>query len=203
MRNLIGPLFFTLIVVFSACSSRAFLSLSSSDYEQLKSDLNNLEQSTLVVRLYTNNPKIKALRKTGNRKALDKYLKERKKYMRLMIDTWSENYDFSEIVYMPDSLFKTFERNPQGTYFLNESLELDPSIQLKTENYFVLGRGERDLAFVWLHQDQRRLNPQPPVNFDKLTPWEMIQGTDKFLRYRVRDANTYFHKVVNSKSNEP
>ena len=202
MRNLIGPLLLTLILLCSACSSRAFLSLSGNDFNQLKSDLQQLEQSTLIVRLYTNNPKVKALRKTGDSKALNKHLKERKKYMRLMVDTWSKNYDFSEIVYMPDSLFKTFERETNGTYFLNDALELDPSIQLKTERYFVLGRGERDLAFVWLHQDQTRLDPQPPVNFDKLTPWEMIQGTEKFLDYRVRDANGYFHKVVNTPSND-
>ena len=202
MRNLTGPFVIILIIVCTACSSRDFLSLSKSDFEVLKSDLQNLEKSTLIVRLYTNNPKIMALRKTGDRKALNNYIKDRKKYMRLMMDAWSSNYDFSQIVYMPDSLFKSFEQNPDGSFFLNSSLELDPSIQLKTEDYFILGRGERDLAFVWMDQDQRKLDPQPPVNFDKLTPWEMIQGTEKFLNYRVRDANAYFHKVANTKVDE-
>jgi hypothetical protein len=202
MRNLIGPFVILLIIACTACSSRAFLSLSQSDFEELKSDLQKLEKSTLVVRLYTNNPKIKALRKTGDQKALNKYIKDRQKYMRLMMEVWSINYDFSEIVYIPDSLFKTFEQNPEGSYFLNSSLDLDPSIQLNTKDYFILGRGERDLAFVWMDQDQRKLDPQPPVNFDKLTPWEMIQGTEKFLNYRVRDANAYFHKVVNANADE-
>jgi hypothetical protein len=53
-----------------------------------------------------------------------------------------------------------------------------------------------------MDQDQRKLDPQPPVNFDKLTPWEMIQGTEKFLNYRIRDANAYFHKVVNANADE-
>lgn len=194
--------FFVFLILMSSCSSRAYLSISKDNFIQLKREVSHLQNNTLIVRLYTNNPKIKVLRKSNNTKALNEHLSDRVAYINLMMEAWNESYDFSEVLYMPDSLFKTFVADRSSNVFLNEKLVLDDSISLKTDDYYVLARGSRDLGFVWYNSKHELLNPQPPINFDKLTPWEMINGKEKFLKYRISDLNDYFYKVIKTPSYE-
>jgi hypothetical protein len=189
------PVLLLCIIVFTGCYTQ-LVPLGKNQTSYLQDEVRKLAKSTLVVRLYTNNPKRRLLQEYSQGNALAKHDEDRANYASTLISTWEEHYSFSEVVYIPDSLFLAFQDGSKRPLFLNGDLELDPSIKIETEDHYILARGSRDYAFTWLNADLEPLLPQPPINYDKLSLWELLQGRDKVLADRVISTDAYFKQLA-------
>lgn len=190
-------LFFALagVSTLTGCYTK-IVPLSSSSTQALQVHLQELDKGTLIVRLYTNNPKRRTLQSLGNTAAVRAHDDDRAQYSKEMMEVWGELYGFSDVRFIPDSLFAAFRAEEDIALFLNDKLELDPTIVVEKNPYYVLARGSRDYAFVWLDDQLEPLIPQPPLNYDKLSLWEMLQGREKVLRERVTATDLYFNSMV-------
>lgn len=183
------------IITLTGCYTQ-LVPLSRHQASYLQSEIQKLDTSTLVIRLYTNNPKRRVLQEYDRIEALAEHDRDRAAYARTLIDTWDQYYSYSKVVYIPDSLFMAFQEGSRRPMFLNKDLELDAGISMETEHYYILARGTRDYAFTWLDAQLEPLLPQPPINYDKLSLWELLQGKEKVLADRVESTDAYFRKLT-------
>ncbi|MCU0348587.1 MAG: hypothetical protein MUC59_16740, partial [Saprospiraceae bacterium] len=122
--------------------------------DSARANIRYLKANTLVVRLRTGSSKIKALEKLiANPNTDSKYIQryesmiEKEKTRtrdenRFIMEAFKSQYSFSNAVYfMPDTAIVRLKSGTTQGIFLNEQMEIDPSIGLKG-NYFVCYYGE-------------------------------------------------------------
>ena len=113
-----------------------------------------------IVRIYCNQPKIKHLESVmtnaqlpavTRREAEDnlkKHLAERALFTKSIIDNFEAFYTITPVVYMPDSLYKSFVKGEDGVYFLDKLGRLDESIKLpEGKDYYLITQGNFDYDF--------------------------------------------------------
>ena len=123
--------------------------------DSAKANIKLLKQNTLVVRLRTGSSKIKALNRLMNSPNVDE--KHRLRYQSMiekttaevreenlsLMDAFTEKYTFSKMLFMPDTLGPQLKNGVKQGIFLNNKLEIDPSLGF--QGYFFLAYyGESD-----------------------------------------------------------
>jgi hypothetical protein len=117
-----------------------------------KSALQKLKDksTTLIVRLPSNHKKMTELERLAKSKSLDpqkiKRMQEVLVTTRAMtpafnvrlMTSFSENYNFSEILFMHDTASISLKNGVTSGIFLDKRVQLDPNITLKTDDYLVL-----------------------------------------------------------------
>ena len=186
---------YILINVVSGCTKRSVLIVP--DRERLEDMLCDLDTQTLVVRLYTNSKKERILKASPSlQDDYETFLKDRNFYLNTMYTAWDSMYTFSDLVFVPDSLWNDFKNGKPMVFSDPKTRQLSDKFAIKTPSYYVLARGKRDFGFNFLDSHDHEVYPQPPVNFNRLQPMELIVGQDEYLFMRVADLNRYFHNVV-------
>ena len=204
-RMLIRTIFALLLTLFFADF------INAQDYrEQMTSSeqaIYDLREGTAIVRLYMNNPKSKRLEELIKRKdlsdkersrlqkQLDDHLRERKNYAINTIKAFDEYYDFAKVLFMPDYLTTALNQGKISEIFYNDKAEIDPFIKLETENYFIIGRGNRDEDFIVLDAQGRPLPNEFPARvnlsiidgigllFERRLPKTLKKLNDRHYRY--------------------
>ena len=117
--------------------------------ELSKEAIIDLKNGVLVMRLKTGNNKLKAMSRVANSSEVDaddrKIFEERianlKKEIQLenerLIQALKEEYKFTEVLFIADTSAHLLKEKKQSGYFLNEQLNIDPSISLNNQKFFV------------------------------------------------------------------
>ena len=140
-----------------------------------------------IVRIYCNHPKIKHLESVmtnaqlpaeTRREAEDnlkKHLAERALFTQSIIDNFVAFYTITPVVYMPDSLYKSFVKGEQGAFFLDKLGRLDESIKLpEGKDYYLITQENFDYDFRVLDA----LGNPPPYPF----PYKLKYGLFSKIR---------------------
>jgi hypothetical protein len=110
--------------------------------DSAQTKINLLKNSTLVVRLSTGTSKAKALQKLIDspnveekdrrryQAMLEKSMKEVRNQNQGLIAAFRNQYSFSKLMFMPDTSATQFKNGARQGIFLNDNLEIDPSLSL-------------------------------------------------------------------------
>jgi hypothetical protein len=134
------------------------LSLEERTERSIKA-INDLKDGVLVVRLKTGSNKIQTLQRVANSPDISE--KERLRLESMMLNeaeniskenTWlhnafTEKYNFSEVLYFFDTSSVLLKNGVQSGYFLNEKLEVDPSVSLNNRPFLVAFYGASSSAY--------------------------------------------------------
>ncbi len=143
------------IILFLFLLSASGLAISQEAQDPAEA-IRELKEGVLVVRLRTQANKMARLEELmakespGNimHKRLAYELEETRKDAayenRLLVEAFRNNYRFSEVLFLPDSLAPMLKAQKQEGIFLNDSLQLDPGISLGGRSYLVAGMGNTD-----------------------------------------------------------
>ena len=125
------------------CKSAKQHDFAFSDKMIATATIDRLKSDTLLVVLPTNSKKEKILKnlikkddnqtENANQKLLNLYAERELRNEALMNAFWN-NYDFSDYLFIPDSLLRTFESGVTGVYFLDDDGQIDPTIQYSNSN---------------------------------------------------------------------
>lgn len=120
-------------------------SLREIEQERAIQHLEQLKEGVLVVRLQTNNRKIQTLQSMvrnnpkdkRNKKLLEKTIQEKEDLQKATVEAYQTNYNFSKVLFMPDTCAaKLLEGETKGI-FLNENLEIDAAIELDAQHFYI------------------------------------------------------------------
>ena len=115
--------------------------------------IKDLKAGVLIIRLPTLQRKIEELTRLseseklskGQRKRYGKLLRqameERDRDRKAYMDAFNELYTFSEVLYTSDTSTLTLKRGVESGYFLNEQMEVEPSISIAGRPYFIMKMG--------------------------------------------------------------
>ncbi|MBK9256158.1 MAG: hypothetical protein IPM42_11780 [Saprospiraceae bacterium] len=138
------------LIFFSVCNlmfSQSTMKERDELYAREQAKL--LSRGTLIVRVFTNGQKVRQLRdfinssevpektKTKLRKTLAETQKDNDEYFDNLKNAMSSQYTFSKVLYMPDTLYKTFESGNDHVFW-NEEQKVDNLITIDRNNYFVM-----------------------------------------------------------------
>ena len=150
----------------------------------LKNAINAIKNGALIVQLPTRTKKLNKMREVLNNPNTDANSKERLQLLidkteqttandnRLLVENLHKIYTFSKFYVLYDTEMEAFEKGSRKGIFLNEKMEIDPSIELTEKEYCFLMEGltssgtqnyKNSLeAFIILNQNKQRLiNPFP------------------------------------------
>ena len=130
------------ILIISCCLFTSCIAVKYHDYAEInkevaKDQIQQLKTDTLLIVVPSFKKKTQILKNTSrrNRKARKKNKQkllvlyaERQIQQNALIQSFMDNYTFSSILFIPDSLVHNFESGIEGNYFINESLKIDTSI---------------------------------------------------------------------------
>ncbi|MFK8100930.1 MAG: hypothetical protein AB8G15_00330 [Saprospiraceae bacterium] len=173
---------FTLLFITS-------LTAQQNPVERSANNIQKLKDGVLVIRLTSKNNKIKELNrllahpevtpktKEGLQKKLHETVSEIKGFNTKVYYSFSEIYNFSEVLFMYDTASVSLKKKLQKGYFLDKNLNVDPSISLNNRNFCVLRYGSTDPkatsgveAFVFM-DDQLQDLTKPFPYYMKLRSW--------------------------------
>jgi hypothetical protein len=146
------------LLFFLLCFSLKNLAFAQADTSSIPPFLGAeyLKNGTLVLRLSTGSSKIKALKKLLNSPNTSPANRQRYQTMldasevaiqnqnRWLVDAFRTNYSFSKLLLMPDTASTALKDGTRQGIFLNDSLEIDPSITLQG-NFLVAYYGQNTL----------------------------------------------------------
>lgn len=139
-----------------------------------KKQIEKIKDGALIVRLYLKNPKLKALQKlaaspdlsakqrSDYAKAYETLKKDREAFTVSIVQAFENNYDYSKVYYVPDSLFKQFIEDKSSNVFISpDTYQLDEMITLDTSDFIVFTTGEPDYKYQLLdHKLQELQKPK-------------------------------------------
>lgn len=189
--------------------------------ERAYAAIQNLKEGVLVVRLQSNARKIKALealtKDPDNAKAkraqklLEQTIAETGSDNRAIREAFLGNYNFSKVQWMYDTATTLLANGATSGFLLNDSLEVDPSIQLASPAFLTLRIGYTDPSVTTgaeslIFTDQRLedlADPFPysflfnPVNFALnkiLDPQKAFQANIRKQVARINKKLKQFYK---------
>ncbi|MCB0586797.1 MAG: hypothetical protein KDD06_15935 [Phaeodactylibacter sp.] len=189
--------------------------------------IKTLKDGVLIVRLPFYQTKVDGLKdvlsSTGpdspNRKRIEKQLEEtlasRKEFNQNMMAAFGEAYDFSKVYFMPDTATASLKSGQLAGFFLNESLEPDPSIRLEGKPpYYILRFGSTSdmttdgLEAMVIMNDQFQDLDNPFPYYQRLHDFAAVMGSifpvpDQKKKDALRivgklngKLNSYYEQVV-------
>lgn len=143
------------LVFLTICVGSASFGQGVSDEQKATAgeQIRALRAGVLVVRLSTNARKVEALEKLVGTATTDK---ARHRYQGMLEDTRKEtqnqnlwimaafrkNYNFSKLLFMPDTAAVQLKSGVRAGIFLNENVQIDPALTLGEGSFFVAYYGE-------------------------------------------------------------
>ncbi|MBK9150210.1 MAG: hypothetical protein IPM26_04125 [Saprospiraceae bacterium] len=158
---------------------------------------NELAQGALVVRVFTNAGKLRQLRSLlqspeisrSTRMKLEKQLadteQENDRYWKDITTSFAENYSFSKVYFMPDSLYREFAEGRENVFW-NERRQIDPDIKVQRDSYFLMITGD--------NTDQLILVTKDLVRLDKPFPHRIVTFLPSFKR--IFNRKSYFDSQI-------
>jgi len=140
MTNQKAKSFFTFLIFscfFTSCIAVKYHDYATISTETAVNTIQNLKTDTLLVVVPTFQQKeilLKSISKKRGAKRKQNKLRllnlyaERQIQQLALIKSFLDNYTFSAILFIPDSLVNNFEAGLEGYYFVNESAQIDSSI---------------------------------------------------------------------------
>lgn len=134
------PLYLFLLssFLFSSCIAVKYHDYASIDKNIAVETIKKLKTDTLLIVVPTFQKKV-ALLTSLSQKRNDKRQENKQRLLNLhaerqilqlaLIYSFIENYEFSEYLFIPDSLVTAFESGVEGDYFLDQNGNIDPLIQ--------------------------------------------------------------------------
>lgn len=136
MKSLLNFLF--LVFIFNNSIAQSSTNKSTADSTEGVEAILMLKEGTLIVRLYSFKEKIEHLEATKGKEIAD-LEKERIEYAnKAIIQEFTEDYNFSKVVYTYGTELDQFLRNEKVDVFLNNDLEFDTNIQIHGGPIFIL-----------------------------------------------------------------
>lgn len=212
-------LLFVLAVPFTALGQSAGVYIASAnEKERAEQLLEKLSTGVLIVRLHSDRRKIDELERLSSRPGMDEKAKKRFHKMlettreenlaenRAIMDAIHLNYDFSEIFFMHDTASHLLKSGAKSGYFLNQDLEIDPSITLNNDNWLILHlRRESPVLFVVLDQELNQVTRPFPVpvkpGFGRniyMTPDGPQKNSFPLMSYSKKKQDRYFSIMMNN-----
>lgn len=118
-----------------------------------KQAITDLKDGVLVVRLQTGSSKIAALdRLIGSSSLTDaerqrfegqkkNHLEDLRKQNEMLVTAFQAKYNFSQLLFVPDTSVQHLKNGERSSLFYGGNLEIDPSISLDGDNFFVVYHG--------------------------------------------------------------
>lgn len=191
-----------------------------------------LKEGVLVVRLRTQAAKIAKLEELLQAEDPETTLYNRLAYElgqtrqevesenRHLVQAFKDQYRFSDVLFLFDTLAPRLKSENPGSIFLNDSLEVDPSLNLDNRPFLIAGMGSADPADSALETDalvvyDRNFDrlPRPFPNSSGVTGFRMwlesftrtepeleVFFYQKMVERLNRNFFKYFTKVAESKS---
>lgn len=168
-----------------------------------------LQQGTLIVRVFTNAGKIRQLRNLVNaedisdatRKKLEKQLhdteKENDAYWKDLKYALTTHYSFSNLLYMPDSLYKSFDEGLDEVFW-DEHRNVSPLIKVDRSNFFLMIAGDNPDQLILTTRDLVRLDKPFPHRISTFLPsFRRIFNRKAYLEKQVKG----FHEKLSALTN--
>ncbi len=178
-----------------------FIVKNTSSESRVNSKAEEWKDACLIVRIPVFAPKIKYLRsilsdpktnqasKSAIQKQLDKTLDDNKTYFDLIHDGFSKEFFAKEVLFLPDSLFKSFIAG-EKTGFLNKNGELDTSLQCDAKYSFFIITGKDSDQLLFVDED---LNPAGfPFPYKKntfLPAFKKLLDKEKYIQKQISHFN--------------
>ena len=170
----------TLAAAFAlaATSSTSAQALTFSDDEKLQARemLSALSGGTLIVRLNSNHRKMKELERLASttgisekksaqfREMLQTTAEETRQESRDIQYAFSTYYNFSKVLYMYDTASFQLKNGVKSGYFLDTSLQVNPSIRLEDEDWLMIYfRHESPALFKLLDKNLEEVSSDFPI----------------------------------------
>ncbi|MEY3368689.1 MAG: hypothetical protein RI973_1844 [Bacteroidota bacterium] len=217
----------TLVTAFvlAATSPASAQPLVFSDDEKLQARemLSSLSGGTLIVRLNSNHRKMKELERLASSTGISE---KKSAQFREMLQTTAEEtrqensdihyvfstyYNFSKVLYMYDTASLQLKNGVKSGYFLDSSLQVNPSIRLEDDDWLMIYfRHESPALFKLLDKNLKEVLPtfplpkRPRLSFVKKLRPAGEEGTDlsarilatgpsgRYLLYSRRKQRSYF-----------
>lgn len=101
-----------------------------------------LKEGALVLRLILNKKNAELYRKAGNEKLADKLEKDLKERNGVLANVFLDSsFDFCKVYIIEASDYKKLLSGEKSGYFLNQKLEVDPTISLHTDKFYFMDIG--------------------------------------------------------------
>lgn len=125
-------------------SAQNFSMRDSASVAQAKFHINNLKKGVVLVRLHTQENKIKHYLKYDNRKAAMNVQREQTEKNKKIFLAFKGYFDFTEVYFFySHHSERVKERDFDAGFFLNDQMEEDPTVQLRdTDNVYVIDVGD-------------------------------------------------------------
>ena len=172
---LLAGLFVTLTLPLTGQNDQPNLS-SASERTSVQTMLRHLSKGVLIVRLNSNDRKIKELERLVNspgtnekskkrfRKMLDSTLAETRQESLDIMKAFDGNYNFSEVLFMYDTASFSLKEGAKNGFFLNRELETDKSIRLGNDSWLMIYfRHESPALFILLDSQNEPVQRPFPV----------------------------------------
>ena len=177
-----------------------------------------MKEGALIVRLYLKNPKLKALKKLAvspelTDKQKSKYAeeyealrKDRQAFTMSIIEAFENNYDYSAVYYIPDSLFKHFlQDNSERVFISSKTYQLDVRAKLNTADYIVFATGEPDYKYQLLdhnlHEIQKPKRYYGVFSGSFLSFLPFVKSSEEGRIKAIQNLNKHFHEIHQDPTN--
>ncbi len=166
-----------------------------------------LKNGTLVVRLFSFESKINHLRKIGKTDEANQEQEKVSAWNKFLIAQFKKYYDFSDVVFTYGKDYKNFFNNPEKAIFVDEELNIDPSIVLNDGEIFVLAAQGTDTFYLYDKNMNRIPEPAPHgIEYFKKGNYNsgIFDSSDRFFEFVAgspsNDTDVYYfnyklHKI--------
>jgi len=152
---------FLLFAFASSIHAQDTLPLNATWRDSARFYIRDLKEGVLVVRLQTRSKAIQQLNKEGNYAAANNILQAQRKENLETIQAFRTKFSFCKVYFFFSDSTDAWMNGRRSGYFLNDSLVIDPSIQLK-ENFSLLaekGSPEHQNAYDKTQPDLEQKEP--------------------------------------------
>lgn len=145
MKNIrIQILILSLSLIISNALSAQIIH-SKRDKIEANAHVKHLKKGTLVVQIATQTKKIeqleKLIRSNPNNKRLKKMLEETtsnsEALLEATIQAYKKHFDFSEVIFMPDTMANRLYKGERAGLFIDETEEINEKIKLETKDFYI------------------------------------------------------------------
>jgi len=165
-------------------------------------NIKDLKNGTLIVRLISFNEKVEILKKQGRVDKANEVIQENEKNIKSFMQEFQDDYNFSDIVFCYGVDLENHLDGKAKNIFLNKDLKIDPSITIKDGPIFILGSQSNGSYFLYNTDFIRIARPAPYVmNFEekafKFDAFRLFSLFSKnpVKRYTVKDFNTRLTRI--------
>jgi hypothetical protein len=195
-----------LLLLSLLSSAQNFSMRDSASVAHAQNHISNLKKGIVLVRLHTQENKIKHFLKYDNRKAAMNVQREQTEKNKQLFLAFNSFFDFTDVYFFySHHSDKVKERNFNAGYFLNDRMEEDPTVKLKdTSNVYVIDVGDvffdsfgtHMKGMVMMTTNFKPLEKPFPYYVRRRSGLKILERTDAEL---VEKFNEELHQYYNAR----